>query len=270
MNKFLTVLLGAASLTFVSDAWAEGNNGVAAQVGKDTIKVEEIRELYNNADAIKDKVSFEEFYSNVVKNFVGGKLVYQEAIKEKITENPDYVKQIDMLKEELARRMYLEKVAKEQVTEATVNEAYKKYKNEFKSEKEVRAKHILTDDEAKAKEVIEKLKNGENFDVLAPKYTKDKAVDLGYFRKEMMVPEFGNAVFNMKKGAFSETPIKTVFGYHVVLVEDIRDSQPLTKEQATPQIQSALAKDAMAKHVQKLLDNSKDTKVYDLKGNLLK
>ena len=62
--------------------------------------------------------------------------------------------------------------------------------------------------------MIVKLKNGANFEELANKYSLDKnpemetGGDLGYFRKDMMIPEFGNAAFAMKVGKFSEKPVK--------------------------------------------------------------
>ena len=82
--------------------------------------------------------------------------------------------------------------------------------------------------EKEAKDIIVQLKAGANFAELANKKSLDENTeggDLGYFTKAMMIPEFGDAVFDMKKGQLSG-PIKTPFGWHVVLVEDKRLANP--------------------------------------------
>ena len=101
----------------------------------------------------------------------------------------------------------------------------------YEPQDEIHARHILVATEKEAKDLIVKLKNGAKFEDLANKHSLDKnpnaenGGDLGYFKKEMMIPEFGDAVFDMKKGQLSN-PIKTAFGWHVVLVEDKRLASP--------------------------------------------
>lgn len=123
---------------------------------------------------------------------------------------------------------------------------YNDYKSKFESQKEVKAKHILVDSEAKAKEVIAKLKKGEDFVKLANEYSKDQ-VELGYFTEDMMVPEFSKAAFSMDKGEFSKTPVKTEFGYHVILVEDVRASKPLELKEIEPQLKNMVTQQVIAK-----------------------
>ncbi|ASI13714.1 PpiC-type peptidyl-prolyl cis-trans isomerase [Candidatus Mancarchaeum acidiphilum] len=83
----------------------------------------------------------------------------------------------------------------------------------------IRCSHILVDKESTAKEVLEKLKGGEDFSKLASEYSLDgsrrRGGDLGYFGRGMMVKEFENAAFNLKKGEVSGI-IKTQFGYHII------------------------------------------------------
>ena len=150
-----------------------------------------------------------------------------------------------------------------------INIAYNEYKADFKGQKEVKAKHILVDSESKAKDVISQLKKGKDFDSLAKKYSKDKAVDLGYFTKKMMVPEFSEAAFATKKGTFTKTPVKTQYGYHVILVEDIRDAKPLPMKDIEPQLKGMLTQQAIGEIFADLYKNGKVTK-YDMDGNEIK
>lgn len=110
-----------------------------------------------------------------------------------ITNTPEYKEQLKTAQEDVARKVFLEKKVKSVVTDAKIKEAYNKYKSEFQSKKEIKARHILVSSESQANDIIAQLKKGAKFDELAKKYSKDKAVDLGYFTEEMMVPEFGQS-----------------------------------------------------------------------------
>lgn len=247
---------------------AEGNSGVAAVVNGEKITVAEIKDTYNQNPAIKEKVPFNEFYGKALDVYVNGKLLYQEAVKAGVENTPEYKKQLALAKEELARKVYLEQQVKDKVSDAEVKKVYEDYKKNFKDGKEIKAKHILVDSDAKAKEVIAKLNKGGNFDKLAKEYSKEPA-DLGYFTKDVMVPEFGNAAFAMKKGEHSKTPVKTQFGYHVIEVEDVRDAKALPFKKVEPQLKAMLTQSALSGVFEDVSKKSTVAK-YDLKGNEIK
>lgn len=115
---------------------------------------------------------------------------------------------------------------------------------------EIKASHILikvdvkddaTDDEKKeaeevalnqAKDIIKQLNKGKDFEKLAKKYstdeaTKEKGGDLGYFQPSDMVEEFSEAVRNLKNGEYTKEPVKTKFGYHIILKVDEKDKDKL-------------------------------------------
>lgn len=112
----------------------------------------------------------------------------------------------------------------------------KKYYEENKDNlAQVKASHILVADEATAKQVKEKLDNGEDFAKLAKEYSKDtanaeKGGDLGYFTKDKMVKEFADKAFSMKKDEVSD-PVKTSYGYHIIKVTDKKDSPEALKDE---------------------------------------
>ena len=266
-NKYVALAAFSLALGTAYAVHAEGKNGVAAVVNGEEVKVAEIRESYDDNKQIKGKVSFDDYYSKALDIYVNGKLLYQAAEKADIESTPEYKKQLAAAKEEIARKVYLESKVDKKVNDAEVKKLYDEYTKTFKGEKEVKAKHILVQDEAKAKEVIAKLKKGEKFDKLAQEYSKEPA-ELGYFTKNMMVPEFGDAAFALKKGQYSQTPVKTQFGYHVIEVEDIRTSKPVSLEQAKPQLEGMIVQQAIAEEFENLHKNAKIEK-YDLKGKAL-
>lgn len=265
--KYAALALTGVLMLAAAQAKAEGKDGVAAVVNGKNITVAEIKDAYNMNPAIKAKVPFNEFYEKTLDVFVDGELVYQAAVADKVTETPEYQKQLKAAKEELARKVYLEKKVDKIVSDDQLKKVYADYKKSFKAEKEVKAKHILVDSEAKANEVIGKLNKGGNFDKLAKEYSKEPA-DLGYFPKEAMVPEFANAAFALKKGQYTKAPVKTQFGYHVIKVEDIRDAKPQPYEKIKPQLKGMMAQGAMGKVFEDINKNAKVTK-YDLKGKAI-
>lgn len=120
------------------------------------------------------------------------------------------------------------------VSEAEVTAYYEQNKARFSTPAERRARHILLEDEAKANEVLAKLKaDRSQFEALAKAESVDtgsaqEGGDLGFFGRGAMVPEFDQAVFEGKVGELTEL-VKSQFGFHIIEVLDTRggESQPL-------------------------------------------
>ncbi len=263
------VLLAGVAALYAFKVNAEKNSGVAAKVNGEVITIEEIRKGYTDNPQIAAQVPFNDFYAKAVDVFVNGKLLYQAAQKANVEDTAAYKEQLKVMKEDLSRKVYLEQAVEKNVTDEAVKKFYnEEYLKKFESKKEMGAKHILVDSEKTAKEVIEKLNGGADFDKIAKEYTKDKTVDLGYFTEDLMVPEFTKAALALKKGQYTKTPVKTQFGYHVILLQDIRDSKPLPLKDIEPQIKNLLGQKTIAETFDSLYKDSKIEK-YDLNGNLM-
>lgn len=262
----LVVLIAGA---FTYKVYADKNDGIAAIVNNEKITVAEIKNAYEQNPQIKAQVPFEEFYDHAIDVMVNSKLALQAATAANVQESEEYKKQLEELKDEVARQVYLEQRVKSKITDEEIKKVYDEYVAKFESEKEVKAKHILVDTEELAAEIIAKLDSGEEkFEDLARKYSKDNP-DLGYFTANVMVPEFSEAAFAMEKGSHSAKPVKTEFGYHVILVEDVRDTQPLPLESVQEQIKMNLGQQAVAEVIKELNENAQIEK-FDLKGKKIK
>ncbi|WP_374721643.1 peptidylprolyl isomerase [Peribacillus tepidiphilus] len=111
------------------------------------------------------------------------------------------------------------------VTDKEIKEYYDNLKPE------IHARHILVEDEKTAKEVKQKLNEGAKFEELAKKYSKDpgsaeKGGDLGWFGTGVMVPEFEQAAYALKKNEISDI-VKTEHGYHIIQLIDKKEKKPL-------------------------------------------
>lgn len=259
----LIVLLAGA---FTYKVYAERNNGLAAVVNGEKITVSDIRQAYEANPQFKSQVPFEEFYNHAVDVMINSKLAVQAATAANVQASPEYQKQLAAAQDELARQIYIEGEVIKKITDEKIQKVYDEYVANFKPEKEIKAKHILVDNEKLAKEIIFKLnKKRATFDALAKKYSKDQS-DLGYFTANMMVPEFSQAALALKKGTYSQKPVKTEFGYHVIYVEDFRDTKPLSLADIEEKIKAGLAQQAVVEVVKDLRSAAQIEK-YDLEGN---
>ncbi len=116
---------------------------------------------------------------------------------------------------------------------------------------EVRARHILVATEEAAKKIIEELKKGGDFAALAKQHSSDPGAqqggDLGFFKKDDMVPEFATATFALKPGEYTQAPIKTQFGYHVIKLEERRAAPPATFEESREELRQKMIQEAYQK-----------------------
>jgi peptidyl-prolyl cis-trans isomerase C len=186
-------------------------------------------------------------------------LVSQAAIKEGLDKTPDVVDRMALMRQSILIDAFVKKYFKTHpVSEEQLDAAYAKMKAGATG-KEYKARHILVPTEAEAKAIIAKLnKNPKAFAELAQKDSKDTASkgrggELGWFDPRSVVPEFGAAVAKLAKGKFTEKPVKTQFGYHVILLEDSRPVSVPPLEQVKP----ALTRQLQDQSLKKLFDEMK-------------
>ena len=90
---------------------------------------------------------------------------------------------------------------------------------------QVRASHILVEDEETAKKLKADIEKGADFAKVAKKHSlcpsSAQGGDLGFFGKGQMVRQFEDAAFSLPVGVVS-APIKTEFGYHLIVVTEKR------------------------------------------------
>jgi peptidyl-prolyl cis-trans isomerase C len=186
-------------------------------------------------------------------------LLSQESIKKGIDKNPEVLDQIDLTRQSILANAFVQDYLKNSpVSDDMVKAEYEKVKAKMTGS-EYKARHILVDKEADAKDIIAKLKkNPKAFESLAKDKSKDSGSkasggDLGWFDPRAMVPEFGAALTKLTKGKFTEEPVKTQFGYHVILLEDSRPKVIPPLDQVKPQLQQQIQQ----QNLQKLFDDLK-------------
>ncbi|MFZ6693446.1 peptidylprolyl isomerase [Undibacterium sp. SXout20W] len=202
----------------------------------------------------------------VIDNLAMQIIVAQEAEKKGLEKVPEVKEQLEMAHLSIMANSYVKDYMK---TATVTDEALKAEYDKFKATQggnEYKARHILVPTEAEAKDIIAKItKDPKAFDGLAKSKSKDpgskdKGGDLGWFNPHNMVPEFGNAVAKLEKGKFTTEPVKSQFGYHVILLEDTR---PLAVP-SLDEVKAGLTQQLQQQNLKKMLDDMKAKAKIDI------
>lgn len=171
-----------------------------------------------------------EALAQVKEQLVLREIYAQEAERRGVTQTPDYKAQMEMARQTiLGRELFEDFKAKNPVSDADAKAEYDKFKTQ-NTGTEYRARHILVESEDEAKAIIAQIKGGASFEDLAKSKSKDPGSganggDLDFAKPENYVPEFSKALMALQKGAMTETPVKTQFGWHIIRLEDTRQAQ---------------------------------------------
>src|SRR5262249_53375936 len=176
-------------------------------------------------------------------------LLSRAAEEQGLSGSDDFKKRFAAMRMKLLAGLMLRQMAQKQPSEEAMHKVYDDAVKQMGDEQEVRARHILVENEDQAKAILAELKKGADFAELAKQKSKDPAAadggDLGYFTKDQMVPEFADAAFKLDKGKISD-PVKTAFGWHIIKVEDKRKKQLPSYDQVKDQLATAVIQQSPA------------------------
>jgi peptidyl-prolyl cis-trans isomerase C len=197
----------------------------------------------------------------VKEELINREILMQEADKRGITSSPDVKNQVEIARQSIAiRALVQDYLKKNPVSDADIKAEYDKFKTQA-GDKEYHARHILVENEDEAKAIIAKLKAGAKFEDLA-KQSKDPGSaanggDLDWASPASFVKPFSDAMVALKKGQFTETPVKTQYGYHVIKLDDVRAAKIPTLEEVKPQIAESLQQKKLQAFQQELHSKAK-------------
>jgi peptidyl-prolyl cis-trans isomerase C len=197
----------------------------------------------------------------IKKDLIGREVLIQEADKQGIGTRPEVKNAIDNARQSIIiNAMLADYIKKNPVKDADITAEYNKFKAQV-GDKEYHARHILVATEDEAKAIITKLKGGAKFDELA-KQSKDPGSannggDLDWANPASFVPEFSKAMTSLQKGAITETPVKTQYGYHVIKLEDTRAAKIPPLEEVKQQVAEQLQQRKLAAFREQLMAKAK-------------
>jgi peptidyl-prolyl cis-trans isomerase C len=218
-----------------------------------------------------------EFRQQVKDVLITREVIAQEAIKKGLDQSPDMQTQLDMTKQDLLIRAYFEDFIKNNVpTDEQTRAEYEKIKaaqTDDGKKMEYRVRHILVKvdpasasdpkkmkaAEQKAKAIVAELNKayGKNFAQLAKTKSDDEGSkgqggELDWTDGSNLVKEFTDAMVKLEKGSYTKQPVKSRFGYHIILLEDVRPVSFPPYEQVKERVQQELIKQARDKKIEEL------------------
>lgn len=195
------------------------------------------------------------------EHLIQREVLLEAARKAGLDKDPAVQQRMDYLRDEQLVNAYIKDwLAKNPVSDDKLKAEFDK-RISAAGDTEYHARHILVEKEDEAKAIIAKLEKGAKFADLA-KVSKDPGTaatggDLGWARPGSFVPEFAQALKGLEKGKFSTAPVKTQFGYHVILLEDTRKPEPPPIDAIKPQLQQEMQQQALGDFIKDLVAKAK-------------
>lgn len=214
-----------------SNAFATVNGVPIPQVAADTFVAEQVAQGMQDGPDLRKAVRSE---------LIRRELVSQAAKAEKLDKTPEVLAQIELSKQAILIRAYVQNHLKKNPTsDEAIKAEYDRLKSNS-SAKEFKARHILVETEDEAKAIILKLSTGEKFETLATASkdpgSKDTGGELGWSQPKDFVKPFSDALIALEKGKYTATPVKSEFGWHVIQLDDSRTAEPPPLEQVKAQL----------------------------------
>ncbi|AGF47031.1 peptidyl-prolyl cis-trans isomerase C [Candidatus Kinetoplastibacterium desouzaii TCC079E] len=218
-------------------------------------KMDQFIELLVNQGATDS----EQLREQVKQELINREILLQAAEKEGISTRKEVQTELELANESIIVRAFLADYLKQNpISNNLIKNEYDKLKKEQSGKKEYKIKHILLDNEKQASDLISKLnKDKTKFSDMAKELSKDNASsinggDLGWSDTDDYVESFSSEVKSLTKGAISQKPIKTQFGWHIIQLDDIRQSEFPKLEQVNSQIEEMLKQKTLSTLQQEL------------------
>ena len=221
----------------LEDLGLEPGNPVVANVSGTEITRNDVFSYIQTLPPQTQQMPLLQLFPLALDQLVNQRLTQEKAKSSSLQNDPEILKRLDAIKEELVTTAYLQKTINDQLTDERLQQAYESYAAAYVPVEEARASHILVEDESTAKDLLSKLKAGADFATLAQENSLDKGSavrggDIGYFTAADVVPVFGEAAFTMEIDTLSSAPVQSQFGYHIIKLMDKRMRPQPSFEQA--------------------------------------
>ena len=266
MKLLSLAAIGAATMMFASPVTAQTDTATAANTVVATVNGVKI--MRSDVEAARSqlpeqyrKLPMDQLYQPILNQLIRTKILSAQARADKLHETEGYKRRVALIAERMLEEELLKKTIDEKVTDDALQARYDKTSGSFPTKEEIRARHILVKTEAEADAIIKELTGGADFAKLAAEKSigpsKANGGDLNYFSKGQMVPPFEEAAFALAKGEFTRSAVKSPFGWHVIKLEDKRQSKPPSFEESRDRLSQELSQEFAEQLVRGLTEKAK-------------
>lgn len=166
-------------------------------------------------------------------------------------------KRIAYNRDRVLHNAYLSDGAQKAITNETVKAQFDKEVADFQPQEERHLRHILVETEDEGKQIIADLEAGGDFAEIAGEKSIDPGSasnggDLDFITRGVTVPEFEEAAFALEVGEITDMPVQTQFGWHVIKLDEKRDSSPPEFASEENRIRSELLREYVTQEIESL------------------
>jgi peptidyl-prolyl cis-trans isomerase C len=231
-------------------------NPVVARVDGQEIRFSELEEA---AGQLPDELRGAPpamLYPLLLDQLIAQKAIVGAARAQGLERDPEIARRIALATEEVLQQAILRREVAPAITEEALRARYTRDLAGRPPEEEVRARHILVPTEAEARRVLEEARRpGADFAEVARRHSTGPGAreggDLGFFKRDDMIPEFAEAAFALQAGQISAAPVRTQFGWHVIRVEERRQVAPPAFEEVRDQVRQQAFEEAVSAAVER-------------------
>ena len=246
----LSLGLLALSLPVHAQQAAPSEDPVVAVVDGTEVRRSEVEAIARSLPEQYRQVPLPQIYGMLLDRAIDFRLLSNAAEDQDLADDPDVQAALAQARAGVLRDAYVRQHIEAETTDDRLRTRYEEMKDDEEfSQEEVHARHILVGSEAEAAEVITELEGGADFENLARERSVDPSArsnsgDLGFFRREQMVPEFAEAAFALQPGEHTKEPVQSQFGWHVIEVLERREGTP-TFEETAPRLRQEMAREVV-------------------------
>lgn len=197
---------------------------------------------------------------NVLQDeYINRELVYQDAVAKGLDKNPEVIIAIENQRHNIIAGYALRQIASVPPSDKALQDAYKTLAS--KPVKEYRASHIMVKTADEARDLIDRLKRGDDFAQLAREKSLDPTAqnggELGWLPVDQIAQPIRDALGTLKTGSFSTTPVQTQFGWHVLKLSETRILPPPDFDAVKDDLGRQLRNENIGKYIAQLRQHSK-------------
>lgn len=252
-------------LGFVAEAWAKDVDPVAATVNGHAIHLSDVEGARALLSPQLQDQPLQALYPMLLDSLINVHLAAEKAREQGFDEAPEYKKSMARIGDQMLERMLLTKHIEKNLDEELLQKRYDILRVRVETLFEIHARHILVKTEGEALDVVKKLRDGGNFADLAKVYSTGPSApeggDLGWFAPGRMVRAFEDAAMTVKPGTFTQTPVQTKFGWHIIKVEERRPLEVVSFNEARPALVNELSAELGQTLMKQLRGDAKVEKV---------
>lgn len=220
---------------------------VVARIGDQEVTLGQIIAMRSQLPAQYQQMPLEVIFEPMLNRAIDQILITRAARDSGLADRDDVKARVQEAADQVVAEVYLTETIASEVSEEALRARYQESIAGQSGEEEARARHILLESEDDARAVIDELDGGADFGGLAEQKSTGpsaaKGGDLGWFKAGQMVPEFSAAAFALEPGTYTADPVRSDFGWHVILLEEKRVADAPPFEQMQEQLAAEMTRE---------------------------